>query len=81
MQRQGTDIGAVSKAVKNINNDLGDFANGSAEATKKYDALGVSLQNSDGTMKSTEDVLLDSIDALANMEDTANQTWAALLKK
>ena len=35
----------------------------------KYKKLGISLKNSNGTLKSSEQVLFDSIDALSKMSD------------
>jgi len=69
LQRSGSSIDSVSKGMKTIVNDLGEFASGSAEAGSKYEALGISMTNADGSVKSSEQILLETIDALGSMED------------
>ena len=69
LNRNGASIDSLSKGFKNITNDLADFANGTAKASETYDKLGVSLTNTDGSMRSSEDVLMDTLGALADMED------------
>lgn len=73
----GADIEDVKKGVINITNALADMNNGVANASAKWDVIGVSLTDADGNLKSTEDVLLDTIDALASMEDETQRNAAA----
>ena len=77
MRMSGSSIDDVSKGVKKITNDLADFANGSESAADKYTAIGVSLTNVDGSMKSEQQVLLDTIQALADMTDETQRDAAA----
>lgn len=77
MERSGADIDSFKKGVLNINTALAGVENGVDGASDKFDALGVSLQNADGSMRSSEDVLLDSIDALARMEDETQRNALA----
>ena len=77
LQRNGSNIDQVSKAIKTITNDLGDFQNGTEGAADKYEALGISLTNTDGSLKKTEDVLVDSLNALANMTDETKRNAMA----
>ena len=77
MERSGASIEDVSKGVKNITKELADAGNGVKGAGKSFDELGVSLKNADGSMKSTEDVLLESIDALSKMEDETQRNAKA----
>lgn len=77
LQRNGSNIDQVSKAIKTITNDLGDFQNGAEGASDKYEALGISLTNADGSLKKTEDVLVDSLNALANMTDETQRNAMA----
>lgn len=77
MESSGADIDSFKKGVININSTLANVENGVEGASDKFDALGVSLQNADGSMKSTEDVLLSSIDALASMEDETQRNALA----
>lgn len=73
----GTSIDSLSLGVKNITNSLADMAAGVEDASKNYDAIGVSLTNTDGSLKSTETVLMESILALADMEDETKRNAAA----
>ena len=73
MKRNGSSIGDVSKAIKGITQDLGAMAEGGDGARDIYEKLGISLTDAGGNIKSAEDVLLESIDALARMEDTTKR--------
>lgn len=75
--RSGLSIDNLSKGTKNITKDMADAANGVKGATDKYDELGVSLKNADGTMRSTDEVLQDTLFALADMEDTTQRNALA----
>ena len=77
LNRNGASIDDLSKGFKNISNDLADFANGTAKASETYDALGVSLKNTDGSMRSSEEVLMDTLSALSDMEDITQRNALA----
>ena len=69
LQMNGASINDVSKGVKTITTELGKAENGVADAGKQFKELGVSLVDTDGKIKSNEQVLLESIDALSKMEN------------
>lgn len=73
MEMSGADIESMKKGMVNINKSLADFADGNEAAASSFEAMGVSLQKTDGSMKNSEEVLLDTIDALGNMEDTTKR--------
>ena len=77
MERCGADVEDFKKGTINISKALADVQNGVEGAGSSFDTLGVSLKNSDGSMRSTEDVLLDSIDALASMQDETQRNALA----
>ena len=77
MQRNGAEIGDISKGIKNMTKDLAAFANGSESVASKYEAIGVSLTNVDGSMKTEEELLLSTIQALADMTDETQRDAAA----
>ena len=77
MDMSGASIDDVSKGMKAIVADLGKMSNGVAGANDKYKKLGISLKNSNGTLKSSEQVLFDSIDALAKMSDETKRNAIA----
>ena len=58
---------SMAKNVKSMSN----AADGSNDFSKAYDRLGVSVTNADGTLRNSEDVYWDSIDALGQV---ANET-------
>jgi len=77
MEMSGSSIDDVSRGMRNISEALAGVEDGVDGATDKFDALGVSLTNSDGTLKSQEQVLLESIDALSNMESVTQRNALA----
>jgi len=77
MEMSGASIGDISKGMMNITNAIADTENGVEGASEKFDALGVSLQNVDGSMKASEQVLMESIDALASMTDETQRNALA----
>jgi hypothetical protein len=77
MEMSGSSIDDVSRGMRNISSALAGVEDGVEGASEKFDALGVSLTNSDGTLKSQEEVLLESIDALASMESVTQRNAIA----
>ena len=77
LQRNGTDISSLKRGINNITADLGAMATGAEVDTSAYDALGVSLRNADGSMKSSESVMTDCIMALADMDDVTQRNALA----
>ncbi len=66
--------GAMTKAEKS----MASYANGSKATVEAFDSLGVSVQNADGSFRSTEDVLLDSLDALGQIDDEVERDTLAM---
>ena len=77
MERCGADVEDFRKGATNISKTLAEVQDGADEAETAIGQLGVSLKNTDGTMRSTEDVLLDTIAALADMDDETERNAAA----
>lgn len=77
MERSGSSIDDVSRGMKNITNALDGVQKGTKGAGKDFESLGVSLKNADGSMKSSEQVLLDTISSLANMTDETSRNATA----
>ena len=55
-----------------------DAATGSDEAARGFAAVGVSIQNQDGTLRATDQVLLDLTDSFKAMPDGAQKTALAV---
>lgn len=77
MEISGADINDLKKGVKTITKDIAGMENGTKGAGKSFEALGISVRKNDGTMKSSEEVLLDSIDALSKMENETQRNALA----
>ena len=77
MDMSGSSISDVSKGIKNITNELAKAETGTKGAGAQFEELGISLKNTDGTMKDAETVLMETIDALANMENETQRNKAA----
>lgn len=77
MDKSGSSISDVSKGIKNITSELAKVQNGTEGAGKQFDELGISLKNTDGTMKDAETVLMETIDVLADMDDEIARNKAA----
>lgn len=65
------------KAVKKLNQTIYDAGQGLATYTRLFDDLGVAYQNSDGTMRSSTEVMLDMADALGKIESQSKRNAIA----
>lgn len=68
----------LSTGVVRLTSRMGDVIQGSKEAEQAFDALGIKVRQSDGTMRSSEDVLKDVADRFASMEDGSTKTALAV---
>lgn len=65
----------LNASLQRFNRRLADAANGSAEFKAGFEALGISVTDSNGRLRKTEDVLLevaDGVNALGNESDQAS---------
>lgn len=77
-EQSGTSIDSMSRGMMGITQTLANVASGVEGSTTAFDTLGVSLTNSDGSLKSTEQVLQETLFALADMEDTTQRNALAI---
>lgn len=77
MDMSGASVEDFKKGMINMNDALADFAAGNESAGDKYAKLGVKMKKADGTLKTSEELLMDTVDALASMEDTTARDAAA----
>jgi len=68
----------LTTGITRLTSKMADVATGSKEAAKVFDALGVKVQKSDGSLRSSEDVLKDVAERFAGMEDGATKTAIAV---
>src|SRR5262245_2868678 len=64
----------MGKLAKN----MADTAAGTGEAKATFEALGIEVRNTDGSMKSVSDVLVEVSDKFATTSDGVNKTAAAM---
>lgn len=68
----------VQTAVARLTRTIGEAANGEKKAVDAFNALGVGVLDANDKVRSTEDVLRDVSDALANIDDPARRAAAAV---
>ncbi|HRI92161.1 MAG TPA: phage tail protein [Accumulibacter sp.] len=68
----------LQKGIKGLSQNIAEANTGIGDGAQVFEALGVSVKNADGTMKSTEAVLLQVADVFANLEDGAVKTALAV---
>lgn len=64
--------------LKSLSTRMAQSAAGNKEAVASFRALGIEVKNADGSLRGTEDVLLDIADRFANTEDGALKTALAV---
>ncbi len=69
-----TMTGSMAKNVKSMSNAAG----GSEQFAKAYDRLGVSVTNADGSLRDSEDVYWDAIDALGQVSNETERDALAM---
>lgn len=77
MGQCGMDIESMKTGMKTMSNLMQDAVSGSATAADTFDRLGVSIVDSEGNLKSQEQMMSDAIYALASMEEGAERTALA----
>jgi len=77
-QRGGLDVGTFESGLVKLTKSASDAARGTGEARAGFDALGVSVTNADGSLKSSDVLLREVATQFAGMEDSANKTALAV---
>lgn len=77
LSQSGTDINSFGAGMKTLLAQMDGVASGSADAAARFDALGVSVVDANGKMRSQEAVLKDTIIAFQNMENGAEKSRLA----
>lgn len=77
---QFVDVSAdtITGSMTKITQAMGDAAGGSDEAKQKFADLGVSITDSEGQLRSAQDVFSDVIDALGGIENQTERDAAAM---
>lgn len=74
MGQNGMDVNILQTGMKTLSNLMDSANSGTQSAIDTFNKLGVSIYDSNGALKSQEEMLNESINALANMEASAERT-------
>lgn len=78
-EMSGSSFEQLSVGVRKFSQSIGDvLEGGSSESAKAFDALGVSVKDSAGKLKSTESIIGDVAEVFSKMENGARKTDAAM---
>ena len=73
----GATAADVTTGFRRLSRSMIDAQEGTGAAKDAFDALGISTKNADGSLKSSEQVMLEISDAFNSMEDGARKTAIA----
>lgn len=73
-----TELSTVESSMRKNIASMRSASKGSKECEKAYEQLGVSIKSTDGTLRNSEDVYWDCIDALGKIEDRTERDAAAM---
>ena len=71
-------VETISGSMTKLTKNMADAQNGNEKLAAEFKALGVEIQNSDGSLRSAEEVFYDVIDALGEMENGTERDAAAM---
>lgn len=77
LSQSGVDINSFQTGMKSLLANMDKVNEGNKTAIANFDMLGVSVQNADGSLRSEEDVLFDTIAAFQEMENSSEKTRLA----
>ena len=76
--RTGVSVNTIETAIQSFSGATGRAIEGVGKSSQAFSQLGVSLKNSDGSIRATENVLFDTLAALEKIEDPIQRDAAAL---
>lgn len=68
----------LGSALVKLSKNMSDAAVGTGEAQRGFEALGISVKNADGTLKSSDKVLTEVAEKFANLKDGSDKTAIAV---
>lgn len=78
VQLQGDSTEGATSALRMLAKNMAEAATGGGQAKSMFDALGISVKDSNGKMKNVNDVLYEIADAFSKTSDGANKTAFAM---
>lgn len=73
MSQNGMDVDKLQTGMKTLVTQMDKVKDGNEDAIETFKQLGVEVMNSDGSLRSQEEVMNETIRALADMGDTAER--------
>jgi len=73
-----TSIEEVGRSLGTLSQKMVDATNGSAEAARAFQQLGIDIQNSDGSLRDSEQVFFDLAERMSQMPDGAAKAGLAM---
>jgi hypothetical protein len=74
----GISSGELQGALSRLTKGMSDASQGTGEAQKGFQALGIQVSNADGSLKSSADIMGEVADRFSTMQDGANKTAIAI---
>ncbi len=77
-EQSGVSFDTITGSATKLNKAIASAYSGNKEAKKAFEDLGISITNSDGSLKTTTTLYNESISALADMDDRVLSTQAGM---
>lgn len=77
MSQSGLSIDSFGVGMKTLLNNMDGVSKGNAQATERFERLGVSVKDASGKLRSQDEVLYDTIKAMQKMEDGSEKAKLA----
>jgi hypothetical protein len=76
-EQSGSNLDGLETGLRRLSKAAADAADGSKESADAFKKIGVSVKDADGSLRSTEDLLLDVADVFSQYEDGAGKAALA----
>lgn len=73
-----TDVSTITGSMSKLTKTMGSAAKGSKTASDSFEKLGVNIYNTDGSLRSSNDVFTEIIDKLGEMDNETERDAAAM---
>lgn len=71
-------LDTITGSMTKLTSAMGKANDGNADAIAKFDSLGISIYNADGSLRSAESVFYDTVDALGKISNETERDAAAM---
>ena len=71
-------VDTLQSSLRKLTNNMQDTMNGTGNAQASFEALGISVTNADGSMRSANDVFYETIDALGQVKNETERDAMAM---